>query len=256
MTSMINPKITVYLFLFMILMTSWTFSVCGQESKAINHQFHVWTSINTTMRIKGRWGIMADYHLRMNDFLKSDNFNFTRVGAVYWLDNNLTLAGGYAHLWLAPSTEGWGTYSNENRLYVQLQHAPKISRHVNMVHRLRIERRRQQKIMDDVYIGEHRYTNRFRYLLSFTIPVFRDPKLPQLAMADEILMHAGKEVIYNPLDQNRIFIGIRQSLGKNLSFDAGYMAVYQQKYSGYQYDLNHTFRLFFYYVADFRKLSE
>ena len=34
------------------------------------------------------------------------------------------------------------------------------------------------------------------------------------------------------------------------------MAVFQQKYSGYQYDLNHTIRLFFYLSPDLRKKNK
>ncbi|HAT80442.1 MAG TPA: hypothetical protein DCS17_03280, partial [Flavobacterium sp.] len=51
---------------------------------------------------------------------------------------------------------------------------------------------------------------------------------------------------YNTFDQNRFFVGIKQSINSNLSFDFGYMNVYQQKSNGYQYDMNHTLRLFFY----------
>ena len=44
----------------------------------------------------------------------------------------------------------------------------------------------------------------------------------------------------------------------SMSFDEpknvfGYMPVYQQKASGYQYDLNHTIRWFFYFSPDSRK---
>ena len=33
------------------------------------------------------------------------------------------------------------------------------------------------------------------------------------------------------------------------------MLVYQQKASGYQYDLNHTLRWFFYFTPDLRKVK-
>lgn len=236
-----------------ILPILWICPAIAQDSKSVTHQFHFWTSINTTISVKNNWGLMADYHHRRNDYGRSSSFDFARLGFNYWLDNNLTATVGYAHLWLAPTTDGWGTYSNENRLFLQVQHQPQISPCVNMLHRFRAEYRKQQKIQDDVYTGEFRYTARFRYLLNFTVPVFSDPRLPRLVVADEILMHIGKEVVHTPLDQNRIFLGLRQQVTADLSFDIGYMAVYQQKYSGHQYDLNHTLRLFFYYLPDFRK---
>jgi hypothetical protein len=61
------------------------------------------------------------------------------------------------------------------------------------------------------------------------------------------LLNFGKDIVYNTMDQNRLFMGIRQNLNHHLSFDFGYMNVYQQKSTGYQYDMNHTIRLFFYY---------
>ena len=59
----------------------------------------------------------------------------------------------------------------------------------------------------------------------------------------------------NTFDQNRLFAGIKQRLAPAWSFDLGYMLVYQQKSTGYQYDLNHTLRWFFYVTPDLRKVS-
>jgi hypothetical protein len=77
--------------------------------------------------------------------------------------------------------------------------------------------------------------------------------MPKPVISNELLVHFGKPVVYNTFDQNRLFLGIRQQISKPLSFDIGYMNVYQQKFTGYQYDVNHTFRLFFYYTPDLRK---
>ena len=65
--------------------------------------------------------------------------------------------------------------------------------------------------------------------------------------------HFGEEVVYNTFDQNRFFIGIKKNINPKWSYDFGYMNVYQQKYSGYQYDMNHTIRLFFYLSTSIRK---
>ena len=83
--------------------------------------------------------------------------------------------------------------------------------------------------------------------------IFEDEKKPRLVIADEVLFHFGKEIIYNTFDQNRLFIGINQKLNKDWTFDFGYMPVLQQLYSGNEYNLNHTIRLFFYLSPDLRK---
>ena len=56
-------------------------------------------------------------------------------------------------------------------------------------------------------------------------------------------------------DQNRLFLSVKQRPFRSWSFDLGYMLVYQQKASGYQYDLNHTLRWFFYFTPDLRNLK-
>jgi hypothetical protein len=68
--------------------------------------------------------------------------------------------------------------------------------------------------------------------------------LPSLVISDEILLQFGTDVVYNTFDQNRFFIGIKETISPKLSFDLGYMNVYQEKKSGYQYDMNHTLRFF------------
>lgn len=220
--------------------------------KEINKQDQVWVSINNTVRLSDKWGFVADLHERRNNFLKDQNFLFIRLGANYWLKDNITAGAGYGHLWLSPTTPGLKTIAKENRLYQQIQMNSKAGA-INVVQRLRNEERWQQKIADDKFIGDYKFTNRVRYLLSAAIPFSKKNGYPSLVVSDELFIQFGKEVVYNTFDQNRLFIGIKQKLSKDLSFDLGYMQVKQQKASGYQYDVNNTLRCFFYYMPDCRK---
>lgn len=217
----------------------------GSAKKEINQQMQTWISLNTVTKFSEHWGIAGDAHIRENGFFESNNFYLLRAGLAYIPNKSVSITAGYAHMWLAPSKDGWSTYSDENRLYQQAQMVTKIG-NVSVLQRLRNEQRWQEKIVNDEPTGQNRFTNRVRYLASFNIPIFSDKKLPSLVLADELLIHFGKEVVYNTFDQNRLFIGIRQNINQQLSYDFGYMNVYQQKYTGYQYDMNHTLRLFFY----------
>lgn len=231
--------------------------VLGQATaeKTIKQQNQTWVSINSVTKFSERWGVAADAHIRTNDFFGENNFYLLRAGIVYFPKPTLALSAGYAHMWLAPTKENWTTYSDENRIYQQAQLVSKLGK-VSVLQRLRNEQRWQEKIVNNASTGETRFTNRIRYLASFTIPVFKKKTAPQLVISDEILMQFGKEVVYNTFDQNRLFIGIRQSINPKLSFDFGYMNVYQQKYSGYQYDCNHTLRLFFYLQSSLKSENE
>ncbi|WP_189337161.1 DUF2490 domain-containing protein [Flavobacterium laiguense] len=230
-----------------ILVLVFPFLVLGQtaQTKEVNQQVQTWVSLNTVTKFSDHWGIVADVHVRENGFFESNNFYFLRGGVTYIPNSSVSLTGGYAHMWLAPTKEGWSTYADENRIYQQAQLNTKVGK-VSVLQRIRNEQRWQEKMANDEPTGELRFTDRVRYLASFNIPIFNKKNWPLLVVSDEILIHFGKEVVYNTFDQNRLFVGIRQNINPKLSFDLGYMNVYQQKYSGYQYDMNHTIRLFFY----------
>lgn len=213
--------------------------------KVINEQTQTWVSINSVTKFSEHWGVNADAHIRTNEIFHDNNFYFLRGGISYIPNPSVSVTAGYAHMWLAPTKEGWSTYSDENRIYQQAQLTTNVGK-VSILQRIRNEQRWQEKIVNDESTGENRFTNRVRYLVSFNIPVFKKKTAPLLVVSDEILIHFGQEVIYNTFDQNRLFVGIRQAINPKLSFDFGYMNVYQQKYTGYQYDMNHTLRLFFY----------
>lgn len=215
------------------------------QKKEINQQIQTWVSLNTVTKFAEHWAIAADAHIRENEFFESNNFYFLRGGVSYIPNASVSITGGYAHMWLAPTKEGWSTYADENRVYEQVQLVTKVGK-VSILQRLRNEQRWQEKMANDEPTGELRFTNRVRYLASFTIPICSNKKMPSLVLSDELLINFGKEAVYNTFDQNRLFIGIKQNINPKLSYDLGYMNVYQQKYSGYQYDMNHTIRLFFY----------
>jgi len=243
-----NSKLAVALFLAALA----PLSAEAQTVKEINEQTQFWTSINSTSRISDRWGAVADFHIRRNNFVKDPSFYLLRFGAHYWLGTDLAVTLGYAHNWVAPAKPEWETWTNENRIYQQIQYSHLLGK-VRVLHRVRNEQRWQQKVENDVLTGENKFSDRVRYLGSLTIPVSTRESVPSIVVSDEILIQFGHEIVLNTFDQNRFFVGIKENLSKSWSFDLGYMLVYQQKSTGYQYDLNHTVRWFFYFNPDFTK---
>jgi hypothetical protein len=220
------------------------------QKKEVNQQFQTWVSLNSVTKFSNHWGVVADVHLRTNDFFQDNNFFFLRGGISYIPNAKFSFTGGYAHMWLAPRNPTWSTFSDENRIYQQVQMNTK-SGNVGIVHRLRNEQRWQEIIINDQETGKSKFSNRVRYLISTNIPIFKKKSAPLLVISDELLLQFGNEIVYNTFDQNRFFVGIKQAINPKLSFDFGYMNVYQQKSNGYQYDMNHTLRLFFYLNSSF-----
>lgn len=184
--------------------------------------------------------------------MQDPSFYFIRFGSHFWVTEKFTVTAGYAHMWKAPVAEDGRTWTNEDRIYEQLQFVSSIGQ-TKVVQRIRNEQRWQEQVKDDVLTGDTYLSDRVRYLASFSIPVSSNPSMPVLALADEIALQFGAHIVTNTFDQNKVFVGIKKSFSPAWSFDFGYMPVYQQKSSGYQYELNHTVRLYFYFTPDFRK---
>jgi Protein of unknown function (DUF2490) len=221
--------------------------------KEVTHFTQFWTSINANVRMSDKWSILADFHMRRNSFLKEPGFYLIRTGAAYRLRPNVALAAGYAHLWSAGAKIGRNYYFlNENRVYEQAILTHPVGK-FNMLHRFRNEQRWIEYTVNNAPSGQFRFTNRVRYLLSLRIPLSDNPKYPQLLIADEIMLHFGKAVTHSQFEQNRIFAGFNQPISKSLSFDIGYMYIYQLRINGYQYNASNVLRLFFYYNPYWRK---
>lgn len=225
-----------------------------QNEKAVKEQTQSMFSLNNTITFDKHWGVLADFHIRRDDFVNLDSFYMVRGALAYITENKKVLALGYGHMWTAPSNLGCTTFSNEDFMYQMFDFNSKIG-NVSILNRFRNEQRWQQVIVNDTWTGEKVFSDRVRYLVSFNIPIFKKKTLPSLVVSDEIFVQFGKNIVYNTFDQNWFFVGIKQSITPKLSFDFGYMNVYQQKKSGYQYDMNHTLRLFFYYKNDANSLT-
>lgn len=219
-------------------------------SKEINEVAQFWISTNNVYRIADKWSILNDIHIRRTDFIRNPNFYFLRVGAQYYIKDNLKVAGGYAHLWLT-TIDSWIAYRNENRIYQQFSVSQKFPK-LNTLFRLRTEQRFFNDVIEGESLDNNFFVHRFRLLISLGFP-FREGGKTQFMFADEIHLNFGKEIIYNTFNQNRLTLGIKHTLSKNWKFDCGYMMVYQQLATGFNYNLYHTFRLFFYGNFDFRK---
>lgn len=219
------------------------------SEKQVTHYTQSWFSINSTFRFSNHWGMVADIHVRRDDFVMDDYFYFLRAGVGYWISGKYPVILGVAHLWLAPP-EGDSTWSNENRIYQQWSSVLKQDK-VLILNRIRLEQRFIDHITNDEITGNKQFSVRLRYLTSFEFRVFSNPKIPSPVLSDEIHIQFGSGIVYNSFDQNRLFLGVKVPVSEKLNFDIGYMNVLQQKSTGYKYTMSHVFRIFIYYNLDF-----
>ncbi len=238
--------------LAVILLLAGFIPLFAQSEKVIDNNAHFWTSVNNVYRFTNKWGMVSDFHIRRTEFLRDPSFYFMRFGVRYWIQQKMNMSGGYAHLWLAPRQEGWTTFADENRIYQEIQMVG-LFYNSSVLFRIRNEQRWRERIVDNQSTGDYLFSNRFRMLISTSIPLGQSERPIRLMIANEIHFSLGQSIVFNTFDQNRFTIGINKKISRDWRFDLGYMIVYQQRPSGFEYDLNHTFRIFFYGLFDFRK---
>jgi hypothetical protein len=202
-----------------------------------------WLSLNTQWFFNQRWSLFSDASYRRSDFISNPQLILLRTYPVYRISPSFSAAAGYAHLWSAPDENKLDFMLDEDRLFEQLVASSRLKK-TNLIQRLRIEQRWQEFVVNSRPSDLTRFTLRYRYLVSFRIPVTNRKYFPSLVLAEELMLHSGKVVEHGNFEQNRIYAGLFQRFSRMFSMDLGYMYVYQKRINGYQYNSNHVIRLY------------
>lgn len=62
---------------------------------------------------------------------------------------------------------------------------------------------------------------------------------------EELLINAGKMIVKNTFDQNRLYAGLQWGLNPNVAFEMGYLNSFQQRANGEDYFDRDIIRLSF-----------
>lgn len=111
---------------------------------------------------------------------------------------------------------------------------------VKVSHRYKIEERFFMKTSEN----SAAFNFRFRYKVQTQIPLTKKerPYPVSLIIFDEVMFNAGKGIVYNIFDQNRIYAGAQVKLSKHWTTEAGYMNWFQQRTSGKEFYNRHIAR--------------
>ena len=220
------------------------------KSKSIINRYSGLASVNA-IRFNPHWEAVADFHYRTFDFMAHPYTYIARGMANYYFNEDLKGGIGYGHIWASPFTTDQ-PLSNEHRITEQVHLNSRKGKFV-ISHRWRLEQRWQQKVANNERTNDYRFTDRFRYAVSFIYSPFQNKMLPSFTNSNELMVQFGKEVVYNTFDQLRLAFGIRQTITPRLNVDLNYMYLYQQQFSGIQYVQGNTLRLFINYSVGLKK---
>ena len=174
-----------------------------------------WLMYFGTHQINEKYSIHYETQLRNYEVFGNFFQLLPRVGLNYNIAENSMVTAGYAWIPTQPIiNEGWNNeLVTENRIWEQFILRNKIN-NIKIRHRYRLEQRWVK------YAGITTYKNRARYMLSFRIPLNKNPEFPLfISLYDEIFLNISK----TPFDQNRLYSALGIQVNKNMNIQAGYL---------------------------------
>ncbi len=243
-----RPNVFSRSFLAATICLACLLSAEGQSTgKKITARPVSWNSYFNTLQLSSKWSVTSDVSERF--FLDNGNqFQFfLRSMANYNLGQNWSAGAGFAYIkartFDPASTSTLGV--PELRPYQELSYRQKLDK-ITLSHRYRIEERYIRKTASDKLIDGYNFNFRFRYQLALDYNLYKskdNTKSLNFRAADEIMINAGKNIVNNMFDQNRITVGFNYQPLKNLNLQLDYMYAFQQKSSGNQFNHADIIRL-------------
>jgi hypothetical protein len=226
-------------------MESWS------QQKEVTKQSLYWMRYYNQLTFNPRWS----WHNEIDDrrffkYNKQQHLIF-HSHVHYKLSQNFDAAFGFTYSRQSPQSPDASTelIVPELRPFQEITVSNLLAGRFTLIQRLRIDERFIHKNNGKVLLDGYDFNIRFRYRIQAALAVLKQGSQFQttLKVADEIMINAGKAIIINQFDQNRIYVGIEQSLGKKVSLEAGYLHWFQQRSSGYQFFSRDIIRLTLYH---------
>jgi hypothetical protein len=201
------------------------------SQKLVTHSTQQWLQYNNQTKIADRWFFGLDGGFRWKD---GSRFQYIgRAGFNYQFNPRIKVGVGVARTGIYKSDK---ISKLEFRPYQEVLAIISDNR-ISIRSRFRLEERIFNNRSE---VPAHNYNFRFRYMLSFNIPIVQSQHFPSrklsLVVSDEIFLNAGHNIVYNVLDRNRVLIGPAWQMSKALAFGISYMYQFAPKDSPAAYD--------------------
>lgn len=228
-------------------------SVALPDEKETVSSNGIWLGFYTKYHFNDKWAYYGEYHVRKRDGFSEMAQVYLRFGATYTLAKYVDVTVGFVNPYY------WAPDQNDPnvdkvvpqfRTWEQMVFATPFD-HIKLFHQLRFEQRYKRNYEKG---SDFKLTHRFRYKVTLYVPLnkpaFENHTL-FLSMYEEIFIQAGKSVVYNHLEDNRVFGGLGYNLSETLQVQAGYMYSFRHFGAPHIYENRHIFRLSLYHHLDF-----
>ncbi|QNL21521.1 DUF2490 domain-containing protein [Hyphobacterium sp. CCMP332] len=223
--------------------------------REIFHETGIWYGLYTKYMIANKLFYYGEYHVRRTEWNTHMNKLYLRFGLAYLINPSLEITAGFVnpYSWYqVESRELEDRVVPEFRFWQQFLFVQEVGR-LKLYHQFRFEERWKR----DHFKGEpYHFSQRYRYKFTIYTPLNHNHiqnKTVFLAQNAEIFIQSGQKVIYNNLEEIRVFNGIGYLLNNNWQFQLGYAWHYAQKPEGHKFRHQDIIRMSVYHNMDLRR---
>lgn len=182
----------------------------------------LWAGYYNTIRLNNKYSISTDIQFRTRNWAGKWAQQLIRSGINYKLNANTTATTGFAWFRHAQYSGEDIIFKNEWRPWQELSHGIKWNS-VASTHRLRLEQRFIQQVVDGKKTNSYDYTTRLRYRFELQFPI-KGRVVP--ALVNEFMVNPGHMGSEQFLDQNRTFVGVNTKLSGATTLQLQYMKIF------------------------------
>ncbi|TDE54255.1 DUF2490 domain-containing protein [Flavobacterium sp. GT3P67] len=225
-------KIAKILFFFLVCFIS-----RAQTEKNIDHQSILWTRYYNQLLLNEKWSLHTEFDNRL--FLKpvKENLYVIRVQGRYKINEHLETGIGFTHFSVATQEPevSYTFKTPEYRGQQDITWKQNVGK-VTLNQRFQAEERFIHNANKESLLPGTTFSWRFRYRLQADYTFWKkENQYLKTILSDEIMFNAGKTIIKNTFDQNRIYAAIQYGITKNIAFELGYLNSFQRRANGIDY---------------------
>lgn len=238
----------IYLIATLALLVA--FSKAQQKYEHVNQ---LWFGYYSSVKINSRFSVNSDFQGRTTNWNRQWLQVLGRTGLAYKFNDKFTFTLGFADFVYFGA--GNKVTRNEYRPWGEVAMSD-LFNSWKISHRIRIEHRNFDPVVNDALTGKISSNYRFRYKLEFQRLIWTKPDSERslhLQLSNEIMVNAGKTIVYNYFDQNRTAVSLLYTLNRSFSFQLQYMNIFQQLSIGTTFDQINVIRFTIYHTINFRK---
>lgn len=225
------------------------------REKEFRNSSGLWLGLYTKYRIKEKLFYYGEYHLRTRNGIEDMAQIYLRFGISYLHTKYFEITGGIVnpYYWAPdPTRPNIDKVVPQYHTWEQLIFFTPFER-LKLYHQIRIEQRWKR---DYTSGSPYELDHRFRYKISAYYPLNRHRlEIGTIfgSFYEEIFIQAGKPVIYNHLEDNRIFLGFGYILNESIQFQTGYMYTFRHDGAPNKYENRYIVRFSVFHNLDFFK---